>query len=95
MDIVVGDFIWNAHKEKANVLKHGIDFRSAAQVFSDRDLRIFIDDVHSVKEVRFFGIGMLNGRILTVRFMYRNEKIRIFGAGYWRNGKVLYEKKEN
>jgi len=30
--------------------------------------------------------------ILTVRFTYRDEIIRIFGAGYWRKGKKTYEK---
>jgi hypothetical protein len=30
--------------------------------------------------------------ILTVRFTWRNQTIRIFGAGYWRKGKKLYEK---
>jgi len=30
--------------------------------------------------------------ILTVRFTYRAGIIRIFGAGYWRKGKVIYER---
>jgi hypothetical protein len=29
---------------------------------------------------------------LTVRFTYRQGVIRIFGAGYWRRGKQLYER---
>ena len=29
--------------------------------------------------------------ILTVRFTYRNQRIRIIGAGYWRRGKKIYE----
>jgi hypothetical protein len=28
---------------------------------------------------------------MTVRFTYRSEVIRIFGAGYWRKGKQIYE----
>lgn len=35
--------------------------------------------------------AMLPGGIMTVRFTYRNNKIRIIGAGYWRKGKKLYE----
>lgn len=31
--------------------------------------------------------------ILTVRFIYRENKIRIIGAGYWRKGKKTYEEK--
>lgn len=28
---------------------------------------------------------------MTVRFTYREGRIRIFGAGYWRKGKSVYE----
>jgi hypothetical protein len=30
--------------------------------------------------------------ILTVRFTYRREVIRIIGAGYWRKGREIYER---
>ena len=30
--------------------------------------------------------------IVTVRFTHRAGVIRIFGAGYWRKGKVIYER---
>ncbi|MFH1066848.1 MAG: BrnT family toxin, partial [bacterium] len=30
--------------------------------------------------------------VLTVRFTWRDEILRIIGAGYWRKGKKLYEK---
>lgn len=29
--------------------------------------------------------------IMTVRFVYRKKKIRIFGAGYWKKEKKIYE----
>ena len=29
---------------------------------------------------------------MTVRFTWRSRKIRIFGAGFWRKGKTIYEK---
>jgi hypothetical protein len=32
------------------------------------------------------------GAVMTVRFTWRSGKIRIFGAGYWRKGKAIYEK---
>jgi uncharacterized protein len=95
MDVRSGDFIWNIHKEKANVLKHGVDFIDAAQVFADPGARIVIDSRHSVDEGRYFCVGEVEGRVLTVRFTYRDGKIRIFGAGYWRKGKDLYEKKKD
>lgn len=30
---------------------------------------------------------------MTVRFTYRGMKFRIFGAGFWRKGKKIYEEK--
>jgi hypothetical protein len=33
--------------------------------------------------------------VLTVRFTYREEVIRIFGAGYWRKGKRIYEQENS
>jgi hypothetical protein len=30
--------------------------------------------------------------IVTDRFTYRRNVIRIFGAGYWRKGKRIYER---
>jgi pyruvate ferredoxin oxidoreductase gamma subunit len=35
--------------------------------------------------------GRVADGILTVRFTYRGNVIRIIGAGYWRKGKKLYE----
>jgi len=94
MDISSGNFIWNEHKERANILKHCIDFYTAANAFNDPKKKIFIDQRHSMKEERYFCIAKVQGRILTVRFTYRDKLIRIIGAGYWRKGKEYYENKE-
>lgn len=94
MNIKRGNSIWNTYKEKANVLKHGVDFTQASHAFADPDIRIVTDIRHSLDEVRYFCIGLVDGKVLTVRFMYRDGTIRIFGAGYWRKGKDLYEKKK-
>jgi uncharacterized protein len=32
---------------------------------------------------------------MTVRFTYRDDVIRIIGAGYWRKGKSIYEKENS
>ena len=37
-------------------------------------------------------IGRVGDGIVTVRFTYRKNIIRLFGAGYWRKGKAVYEK---
>jgi hypothetical protein len=36
-------------------------------------------------------MGKVGEGILTVRFTYRRNIIRIIGAGYWRKGKKSYE----
>ncbi len=88
------DFIWDPQKEQPNIEKHGVDFTTAARAFLDPERRIYIDSRHSTKEERMFCMGKVAGKVLTVRFIYREGKIRIIGAGYWRKGKVYYEKKE-
>jgi hypothetical protein len=47
---------------------------------------------HSNEEKRFYCFGRLGVGIATVRFAYRNDTIRIIGAGYWRKGKRIYER---
>jgi uncharacterized protein len=51
------------------------------------------DLVHSTEhERRYFCFGRCGGGVLTVRFTFRHEVIRIFGAGYWTRGLRFYEK---
>ena len=56
-------------------------------------MRFEWDEKHSLVEERFFCIGKIDDGIVTVRFIMRNQTIRIFGAGYWREGRKLYEKR--
>jgi uncharacterized protein len=85
-------FEWNEKKDDENLTKHGIDFYTAQYAFNDLNRIILEDTKHSEKEDRFYCIGKINNDIVTVRFTYRNNKIRIFGAGYWRKWRKLYEK---
>jgi len=87
-----GRFIWDTEREKANIEKHGVDFFLASHSFLDPMRKIFVDSKHSAKEERYFCIGKVEGKILSVRFVFRDRKIRIFGAGYWRKGVDYYEK---
>jgi uncharacterized DUF497 family protein len=95
MQVYAGDFEWDSEKERDNICKHGVDFYTAAKVFKDPNVRIFIDSKHSKSEARLFAISKIDDRIMMVRFTYRGDKIRIFGAGYWRKGEEYYEKKKN
>ncbi|OGW79999.1 MAG: hypothetical protein A2Z83_09330 [Omnitrophica bacterium GWA2_52_8] len=90
----VSDFVWDPEKEALNLSKHGINFSTAAGVFKDPRRKIFKDIGHSGQEERFYCIGCVAGRILTVRFTYRERKIRIIGAGFWRKGRSYYEEEE-
>jgi uncharacterized DUF497 family protein len=91
MERRLGRFAWGVEREIANIAKHGVDFTTAAKVFLDAKRKIIIDSKHSIMELRHYCIGKVGGKIITVRFIYRRGKIRIFGAGYWRKGKMYYE----
>ena len=85
-------FEWDDGKNKLNQEKHNISFEEAQFAFSDKKRIIAKDLEHSENEERYFCFGKIGENIVTVRFTYRNNKIRIIGAGYWRKGKNIYEK---
>jgi len=88
----VTKFEWDVEKDRENQRKHGIAFEVAQYAFADPN-RIIAEDLdHSQDEERFYCFGVIGENILTVRFTYRANVIRIFGAGYWRKGKKTYEK---
>jgi len=91
MDKTHGSFIWDESKETDNIARHRVPFDIAADAFRDPWRLIEIDHAHSSSETRFFCIGKIRERILTVRFTYRGDRIRIFGAGYWRKGAKTYK----
>ncbi|MDA3941798.1 MAG: BrnT family toxin [Spirochaetia bacterium] len=87
------DFTWHENKNEINIEKHGIDFIYAQEAFFDPKKLIINDKKHSTPdEHRYFCFGMVNGKVATVRFTITNNIIRIFGAGYWRQGRKRYEK---
>ena len=89
------EFEWDADKDRENREKHGVSFGIAQHAFAD-PLRVIAQDVtHSKQEARFFCFGCVGEGILTVRFTYRDGIIRIFGAGYWRKGKRIYEQENH
>ena len=84
-------FEWDDAKNAVNIEKHGVAFADAQRAFLDPKRVILKDVGHSEAEDRFFCIGCVDDAIMTERFTYRTPKIRIFGAGYWRKGKQIYE----
>lgn len=89
------EFEWDHSKNQSNMAKHGISFFEAQRAFLDPK-RVIAEDVeHSHRETRYYCFGQVDDAILTVRFTYRNQKIRIFGAGFWRKGRKIYEEAQN
>lgn len=88
-------FEWDIKKDQSNQEKHGVSFSDAQLAFMDHNRVILEDTKHSSDEKRYYCLGQVNSGILSVRFTYRNGKIRIFGAGYWRKGKKIYEQENN
>ncbi|MBI4006044.1 MAG: BrnT family toxin [Gammaproteobacteria bacterium] len=86
-------FEWDKEKDIENWTKHGVSFSEAQSVFTAPYRIIVHDTTHSITEERYFCIGKTGEAILTVRFTYRGNIIRIIGAGRWRRGKKIYEEK--
>ena len=84
-------FEWDAEKDRDNQAKHDVSFSMAQRAFLDPH-RVIVEDMnHSREEERLYCIGRVGKGIMTVRFTYRGDVIRIYGAGYWRKGRKIYE----
>ena len=70
----------------------GVAVAIAQFAFAD-PIRVIAEDLsHTSGEKRYYCFGRVEGEVLTVRFTYRDDAVRIFGAGYWRRGKTIYER---
>ena len=85
-------FEWDPYKDLENQRKHHVSFTEAQYAFSDSKRVIAEDMEHSAKENRHYCFGQVDRGVLTVRFTYRDGIIRIFGAGFWRKGKTIYDR---
>ncbi len=84
-------FEWDDDKDSENQEKHGVSFSLAQRAFLD-PRRVIVEDLsQSKEEARFYCMGLVGDGIITVRFTYRDDVIRIFGTGYWRKGRKIYE----
>jgi uncharacterized DUF497 family protein len=84
-------FEWDEKKNKENITKHGVPFEVGQYAFADQDRVIAEDLDHSEEERRYYCFGRVGDGIITVRFTYRGNIIRLIGAGYWRKGRKIYE----
>ncbi|MFA5865860.1 MAG: BrnT family toxin [Phycisphaerae bacterium] len=85
-------FEWDDKKDRQNQMKHGVSFYEAQYAFADHKRVILEDLEHSRFEKRYYCLGAVERGLLTVRFTFRGNVIRIIGAGFWRKGKDIYEK---
>jgi uncharacterized protein len=80
MDAFAG-FEWDAHKARANLRKHGVDFGDAVAVLEDEQAMTITDDLSAVDEQRYLSLGRdTRRRILVVAYTWRGDRIRIFSA---------------
>ena len=75
-------FEWDEEKERINIEKHGIDFRTAVQVFHDENRIEYFDKIHSIGEDRYITIGMIGERMIIITLVYtqRVDVIRVISA---------------
>jgi uncharacterized DUF497 family protein len=73
------DFEWDRSKERVNLRKYGIDFRTAARIFL-APYMIEFDDLHASGELRFNAIGLVDDRMLFVTYTMRGDTVRIISA---------------
>ncbi|HWF60199.1 MAG TPA: BrnT family toxin [Nitrospira sp.] len=84
-------FEWDERKNLLNQKKHRVSFEEAQKAFDDPKRIIIRDLDHEQGEKRFFCLGLVERDVLTVRFSYRRKRVRIYGVGYWRQGRKRYE----
>jgi uncharacterized DUF497 family protein len=85
------EFEWDLAKERANLAKHGYTFSEAIEALQDPQGVRLVDQKHSAKEKRYFWVGKVSsGKILTVWFTRRKNKVRIIGCAEWRKFRSFY-----
>lgn len=74
-------FTWDDHKNRINIIKHGLSFNSAIKVFNDPNAVILYNDQHSNLEDRYTLIGLCDTNIIVVSFTVRTHNTyRIISA---------------
>jgi uncharacterized DUF497 family protein len=72
-------FEWDENKRRSNIVKHGIDFADAMQVFRDPAAYTFTS-TRGAREQRFVSVGAMSGSLIAVIFTIRGRVIRIISA---------------
>lgn len=70
-------FEWDEKKRLQNLVKHGIDFQEAEELFSS-PMVIRVDTRKNYGESRHIGLGLVKCRVIAVAFVPRGEKSELF-----------------
>jgi uncharacterized DUF497 family protein len=75
-----GEFSWDDNKAVSNLIKHGVSFEMAREIFKDVFALDVVDDRFDYGEIRYNLYGMIEGHILFVVYTMRGDIIRIITA---------------
>ena len=70
------EYEWDARKRKANIRKHGFDFRDGPLVFEGLTITV-LDDREDYGEERFVTLGLLNRTVVVIVHTERPDLIRV------------------
>jgi uncharacterized DUF497 family protein len=85
------DFEYDTVKSQANLVKHGIDFDAAKELWAD--INLLEIPAKTVDEPRSLVIGKIGNKYWSAVITYREQKIRIISVRRSRNTEVaLYDK---
>jgi len=73
------DSEWDEAKRQANILKHGIDFVDAIEIFTGQFIEAE-DRRRDYGEQRYRAVGPLGDQIIQVAYTWRSEHRRIISA---------------
>ena len=84
------EFEFDSAKSMSNLVKHGISFNDAKQLW--RDPKVLLISASQVIEPRWIAIACIEGKHWSAVFTYRGERIRLISARRSRTKEVaLYE----
>lgn len=77
----IKEFDWDEGNVDKNEIKHNVKWMESEQVFFNKPLLFIKDTIHSISEERYYAYGKTEGgRLLTIVFTIRDDKIRVISA---------------
>lgn len=69
-------FEWDEEKNRENILKHGLDFADAGEIF-DAPMLTNLDSRQDYGEERWVGVGFLKNFVVVVVYTESDDLIRV------------------